>query len=212
MGVLRRAALVAAPQLVLLALSASAAASAPCATDSIQPTVATADDAAAAIVCDLNVVRAQHGLAQLGWDGRLASAAQGMADDMAARHYASHVTPDGVDMTARVERTGYIPSNATWSLAENLGWGTNVYSTPLATVNGWMASQAHRDNVLDGDLRDVGVGVAQGAVSPGGPVGTIYVADFGVRGTATATVHHRRAHARRSRHTRRHARRHHRRR
>src|SRR6478672_8645696 len=126
MGVLRRAALVALPQLVLLALSASAVASGPCPTDSIQPTDATSDDAAAAIVCDLNVVRAQYNLPQLSWDDRLAAAAQGMAEDMAARHYASHVTPDGVDVTMRVQRTGYIPSNGTWALAENIGWGTNV--------------------------------------------------------------------------------------
>jgi uncharacterized protein YkwD len=204
MGVLRRVAVAAAPQLVLLAPSAGASASAACPADLTQPAAASADDAAAALVCDLNVARAQYNLPPLGWDGRLASAAQGLADDMAARHYASHVTPDGVDLRGRVQPTGYIPANAAWSLAENLGWGTNVYSTPLATVRGWMDSQAHRDNVLDPDMRDVGVGVAQGAVSSGGPVGTIYIADFGVRGAPAATVSSRRAHTRRSRHHRRH--------
>src|SRR2546423_1492948 len=72
-------------------------------------------------------------------------------------------------------------------------------ATASAIVDGWMGSPAHRDNILDADLRDVGIGVAQGAITAGGPSGTIYVADFGTRGTATATVRRGRAHARRSR-------------
>jgi uncharacterized protein YkwD len=199
MGVHRLAARGAAALVVLLASSATASASAACPADAVQPTDATGDAAAAAVLCDVNSVRAGHGLQPLRWDGRLASAAQGMADDMAARHYASHVTPDGVDFTTRIKRAGYLPANSVWWVAENLGWGTNVFSTPSAIVDGWMGSQAHRDNLLDQDMRDVGIGVAQGAISAAGPSGTIYVADFGTRGTAAATVRKSRAHARRSR-------------
>ena len=186
MGVLRAAAVAVAAQLVLFALCANASASTECPGDSIQPTAATADDAATALVCDLNAMRVDHGLRPLRWDGRLASAASGMAAEMAARHYVSHVTPDGVDLPSRIEKTGYIPSNAFWSVAENLGWGTTALSTPFATVNGWMDSAPHRANVLDPDLDDVGVGVTPGAIS--GEVGMVYVADFGARGTSSAAT------------------------
>jgi uncharacterized protein YkwD len=206
MGVRRLVALGAAAQLVLLAFAATA--SAACSGDAVAPTDATtASVAAAAIVCDLDAQRADRGLPPLRSDARLASAAQRMADDMAARHYLSHVTPNGADLTARIRPTGYIPANPLWALAENLGWGTNTLSTPLATVQGWMASPAHRVNVLDPDMRDVGVGVSEGAVTGGGLSGTFYVADFGTRGTAAGTVHKRLVRARRSRHAHRHHRR-----
>lgn len=210
MGLCRFAAFGAAAQLVLLAFCANASASDACPTDTNRPTLATASDAAMAIVCDINQVRAQQGLPTLNPDTRLWSAAQWMANDMAARHYAAHVTPDGVDLAGRVDPTGYIPtSDAPWSLAENLGWGTNTLSTPQATVAGWMNSAPHRANILDPDLQDIGVGIAQGAITIGGDSGMIYVADFGMRGApgtatapapSTAPVVRRRGRAARHRH------------
>jgi uncharacterized protein YkwD len=166
---------------MLFVFCASASASPDCPADTIQPTVDTGYDGAMAMVCDLNAMRVQNGLRPLRWDWRLWSAAQVMAADMAARHYAAHVTPEGVGLADRIQPTGYIPSNAEWELAENLGWGTSVLSTPLAIVTGWMNSDHHRENILDPDLEDVGVGIALGAITDGGQSGIIYVADFGMR-------------------------------
>src|SRR3954447_13964110 len=120
MGLRGRAALAAAAQLVLLAFCSNASASQACPADSIRPTLDTAYDAAMAVACDVNVMRSQNGLKPLHWDWRLWSGAQGLADDMAARHYASHVTPEGKGVADRIQPTGYIPSEATWFLAENL--------------------------------------------------------------------------------------------
>ena len=189
MGARRLAATAAAP-LVLLALCASASASEACPADVVEPTTDTAPAAALAVLCDVNVVRAEHGLRPLRWDSRLSNGARKLAADMAAHNYFSHVTPDGLRLEDRIRPTGYI---AGWStlLTENLGWGTNALSSPLSIVLGWMDSAGHRRNVLDPAMRDMGVGVAEGAVSEGGPTGVIYVADFGRRGTARASVHKR---------------------
>src|SRR4051812_21148032 len=139
MGVRRLAAVAAASQLVLLAICSSASASGACPTDTIRPATDNGYDAAMAVVCDVNVMRTEHGLPPLHWDWRLWSGAQMLAADMAARHYAAHFTPEGVGMEGRMEPTGYIPQTGTdWQLAENLGWGTDVLSTPLAIVLGWM--------------------------------------------------------------------------
>src|SRR3954452_2471979 len=189
MGGRGRAALAMAAQLVLLAICSNASASVACPADMTQPTLDTANDAAMALVCDLNVMRSQNGLKPLRWDWRLWSGAQGMADDMAARHYASHTTPEGKGIADRIQPTGYIPPQPTWFLAENLGWGTNVLSTPLAIVLGWMDSPAHRENALDPQLEDIGVGIQDGAITEGGDEGTIFVADFGTRGTSADTPH-----------------------
>src|SRR3954451_20756853 len=209
MGVCRLAAFAAAAQVVLLVLCANASASDACPTDASLPTVAAASDVAAALVCDINAARAQQGLRPLNWDTRLSAAAQWTANDMAARHYVAHVTPGGVDLARRVDTSSYSPpADVPWSLAENLGWGTTALSTPQAIVAGWMSSAPHRANILDADLEDVGVGIAQGAISVGGETGTIYVADFGVRGTpasaAAPVVHSRAARHRHRRSVRRH--------
>ena len=188
MGVRRTAVVALATQLVLLALCSNASASAACPADLTQPTMASAYDATAAIVCDINVYRAQNGLRPLRWDWRLWSAAQGQASDMAARHYASHFTPEGKGLTERVQPTGYIPNGLTWYLAENLGWGTNYLSTPLAIVLGWLDSPEHRENILDPQFRDIGVGMNVGAISENGESGIIYVADFGMRATPVDTL------------------------
>ncbi|HEX6713028.1 MAG TPA: CAP domain-containing protein [Thermoleophilaceae bacterium] len=201
MGVHRLVALAAAAQLALLAFCATtAAASDACPDDLTRPTMATAYAAAMSIVCDMNVYRAQNGLRPLNWDWRLWSSAQGLASDMAARSYAAHVTPEGRVLADRVAPTGYIPSGGDWWLAENLGWGTSYLSTPLAIVLGWLDSPEHRENMLDPGLRDVGVGIAEGAISENGRSGIIYVADFGMRVEPVVTVRPRgRAHRARRR-------------
>jgi uncharacterized protein YkwD len=204
MEVRRLAALAAAGQLLLLAFCASASGSVACAAGSVQTTSATAADAAAAVVCEINAARAGHGLPPLQANSRLAAGAQGLAADMAARHYFSHVTPDGVDLTGRIRPTGYIPASGTWSLAENLAWGANALATPAETVQGWMGSPGHRANILDPGMKEIGVGIAEGSFSADGPRGVFYVADFGSRASSNAHAarrHHRRAH--RARHRRR---------
>jgi uncharacterized protein YkwD len=187
MGVRLLVACVAA-QLVLLALCVNASASPVCPSDEAIPTLQTAYDTAMSLVCDINAARTDHGLKPVRWDWRLWAAAQRLANDMAARHYASHVTPEGKTLADRVQPTGYIPSTPTWLLAENLGWGTSVLSTPLSMTIGWLQSPAHRENVMDPQLEDIGVGIQEGAISDDGQVGTIYVADFGMRGIPVTSL------------------------
>lgn len=175
-------------QLVLLALCASASASPVCPADEIVPTLQTGYEAATSVVCDINAARTDHGLKPLRWDWRLWVAAQRLANDMAARRYASHVTPEGQTLANRVEPTGYVPPTPTWLLGENLGWGTSVLSTPLSIVIGWIQSPEHRENMLDPEFEDVGVGIQEGAISDNGQVGTIYVADFGMRGIPVTII------------------------
>jgi hypothetical protein len=70
---------------------------------------------------------------------------------------------------------------AGWSgrtLGETIGWGAGELATPSAIVSGWMNSPPHREILLGGEFRKVGLGVANG--SPGGFGGAATVtADFG---------------------------------
>jgi uncharacterized protein YkwD len=160
------------------AFSGSASASVACPDDLAPATTANASAAVVAIVCDINIVRERGGLKPLRWDWRLWAPAQRMAQDMGTRHYWSHVTPEGVHLEDRVAPTGYTSEeDSSWLLAENIGWGTAMYSTPLSIVLGWLNSPEHRANLLDPELEDIGVGMFEGSPVPEHEGGMIYVAE-----------------------------------
>ena len=134
---------------------------------------------AAAVVCEINSVRAERGYGELAVDRRLRRAATLHARDMVGRRYFSHVTPEGLRLSARLRNAGYITGRVAWRVGETLAWGRQQLSTAAATVTAWMRSASHR-RVLLGPYREIGVGVAAG--DPLGGTGTTYTADFGLLG------------------------------
>ncbi|MFE3328198.1 CAP domain-containing protein [Streptomyces sp. NPDC059176] len=99
-----------------------------------------------------NEERAKAGCAPLRTNSRLQAAAQGHADDMAARNYYEHDSPEGRDAGDRIEAAGY-----DWRK-----WGENIHKGPKSArtaMQDWMDSPGHRDNILDCGFKDLGVGV-----------------------------------------------------
>ena len=150
-----------------------------CPGDEAVPTLQSAPEAVAALVCDINVVRANHELPALRWDWRLWWVAHKRAADMSANHFFSHVA----DLADRAKGAGYV-LQGDGALFENIGWARGGDSTPLALTIGWLRSDGHRVNILDRTVRDIGVGMAQGSATAGGPTGMFFVAEFGSTGTA----------------------------
>jgi uncharacterized protein YkwD len=70
-----------------------------------------------------------------------------------------------------------------WTVGENLAWGTGTLASPRATVDAWMHSADHRENLLDRGFADVGIGIAAGAPEElvADESGGTYVTDFGRR-------------------------------
>jgi uncharacterized protein YkwD len=138
---------------------------------------------ARAVVCEINRVRARHGLRRLRVSPAIALAAQRHSESMARHNYFSHVTPGGATIADRLRRSGYLDTNGPWRVGEAIGWGTFGLGTPAAIVDAWMASPPHRHLLLEAGYRHVGVGAAAGIPVTGvrGPGGT-YTADFGVKG------------------------------
>ncbi|MEU3449147.1 CAP domain-containing protein [Streptomyces thermolilacinus] len=99
-----------------------------------------------------NAERAKAGCPALRANSLLQKAAQGHADDMAARDYYEHDTPEGLSAGDRIEAAGYRWS--TW--AENIHRGPG---DPATAVRDWMKSPGHRANILNCAFRDIGVGV-----------------------------------------------------
>jgi hypothetical protein len=126
------------------------------------------------LLADTNSARASNGVASLGLNDKLDAAAQAKADDMAARNYWSHYTPEGNPPWVFVTNQGY----SYQKLGENLATG---FSDEQATINGWMASPPHRENLLNGSFTEVGFGYANNpnyTAAGGGPM-TIIVAFYG---------------------------------
>lgn len=126
------------------------------------------------LLADTNTSRAQNGVASLKLNGKLDAAAQAKANDMASRNYWSHNTPEGNPPWVFVTAQGY----SYQKLGENLAAG---FGDEQATINGWMASPPHRENLLDPAFSDVGFGYANNPnyTSAGGGPMTIVVAFYG---------------------------------
>ena len=131
------------------------------------------------ILCLHNEQRARHGLPALGYDERLENAAQRHAEDMVARRYFAHDTPEGLGPEDRALNAGYPTKH--YSSVENLAWGTGVEASPVEIVDGWMHSRGHRANILRVAFTQMGAGVASGVpeVPQGALPGATYAISFG---------------------------------
>ena len=98
-----------------------------------------------------NSQRANNGASPLKLNDKLNAAAQSKANDMVARDYWSHNTPDGKEPWIFIDAQGYKYTKA----GENLAYG---FSTSNATVIGWMNSPSHKANMLDTSFSEVGFG------------------------------------------------------
>ena len=72
-------------------------------------------------------------------------------------------------MLDRIRAAGYLKARASFTVGENIGWGSGTLSAPRALVKAWMASPPHRANILQGKFRELGVGLTLGAPAPGIP-------------------------------------------
>lgn len=115
----------------------------------------------------VNAERARAKLVTLKEDDKLRAIARAHSEDMARRHFFSHVNPNGEDPTARGRRAGYecrkiLGERIRIGLAENLfeASGTAREDIERRSVAGWMKSPGHRANILEKNYTKSGVGVA----------------------------------------------------
>ncbi len=107
------------------------------------------------MLADVNRLRAAAGVAPLVEDPRLDAAAQEHAEDMLARDYYDHKSPEGKQVGDRVKAEGY-----SWRLvAENIAAG---HVTVDSVLDAWMQSSGHRANLLRPNATDFGFGLAVG--------------------------------------------------
>lgn len=123
------------------------------------------------VVALTNNSRAAISLPALSMNAKLNAAAQTKANDMMARQYFSHITPDNKQPWDFIAAQGYAYQGA----GENLGVG---FLQAEGLNDAWMNSPGHRANILNGAFKEIGVGIASGMFQ--GKQATVVVQMFGV--------------------------------
>ena len=109
-----------------------------------------------AMFVKVNEERRKLAIPELTWDPQIVSVARAHAKDMWFRTYFSHYSPEGKNVSDRLEN-----SNIKYTFA-----GENLALAPtLATAHaGLMASQGHRENILEARFKKIGIGVIDNGV------------------------------------------------
>lgn len=100
-----------------------------------------------------NLERSVANVKELRYSFVLSKAAQGKADDMASRHYFAHAYADEPFYRfLQAEKINYSKAG------ENLA--TNFLSASVM-VDAWLNSPGHRQNLLNKDYTEIGIGIAK---------------------------------------------------
>ena len=127
-----------------------------------------------------NQKRIESNLNTLTFNSALSSAAVNKANDMFASSYWAHFNPgNNKSPWDFIREAGYSYSIAGENLAKN-------FADADSTVNAWMASPSHKENILKSGYTDVGFGIVNGKFN--GEETTIVVQMFGapLKGRAIA--------------------------
>lgn len=132
-----------------------------------------------------NQQRVASGLNALNTNAALTAAAQAKANNMFQEQYWDHFGPNGESPWMFISQAGYKYVYA----GENLAKG---FKTAEGVHEAWMASPTHKENILSGNYKDIGIAVVEGTLL--GKQTILVVQMFGnltsqtVKATTTQTV------------------------
>jgi uncharacterized protein YkwD len=108
------------------------------------------------IILFTNQYRKNNNLPELKENEKLNLSALKKVEDMFSKQYFEHVSPSGVG----VSDLGNLVSYEYIIIGENLALGN--FENDKALVDAWMASEGHRENILNNKYTEIGVSVLKG--------------------------------------------------
>jgi hypothetical protein len=108
------------------------------------------------IIGQTNDWRGKSGLPALRENGPLNVAAQLKGQDMLAKGYWAHTSPDGLEPWYWINKSGYNYQRAGENLAKD-------FRDTTSTVNAWMNSPGHKANIMSPYYKDIGIAVVSGS-------------------------------------------------
>lgn len=119
-----------------------------------------------------NQQRRANGLSDLTLNQTLVEAATQKAADMMAKNYWAHTSPDGLTPWTFFKNVNYKYLYAGENLARD-------FTDSSSVISAWMNSPTHKENILSGRYRDIGVVVVNGTFQ--GQPTTLVVQLFGTQ-------------------------------
>ena len=83
---------------------------------------------------------------------------------------------------------GYLGGANAYRIGENIAWGTGSYGTPRETMFAWLHSTGHRENILNADFQELGVGYLASQTFLGYANAALWSQEFGTRTPAAAAA------------------------
>jgi uncharacterized protein YkwD len=142
--------------------------------------------ARAAMLCLTNYARAQSGLAPLKANALLDAAGDAKLDaDLSCNEFTHTPCANPFQQVF----AAYLTGATGYTIGENIAWGTGSYGTPRSTMDSWLNSTGHRENILDPAYTELGVGYRSGQTFQGWSGATLWSQEFGTRTPAVPKPH-----------------------
>jgi len=103
-----------------------------------------------------NVYRTNNGVQELAENEILDEAAHQKVKDMFEKQYFEHISPEGIGAANIVEGLSY----QYLIVGENLALGN--FKDEKDLVDAWMASQGHKENILNSKFKEIGIAAEKG--------------------------------------------------
>lgn len=126
-----------------------------------------------------NVQREAVGLSPVIENSILDSAALAKGNDMLAKGYWAHFAPDGTSPWSFFLKFGYKYRYAGENLARD-------FSDAGSAVTAWMNSPTHKENIINPNYKEIGIGVVEGSLA--GVNTTIIVQFFGATSASVPSI------------------------
>ena len=143
-----------------------------------------AQTAVVTMLCFTNYARTQSSLSPLQLNDTLSAAGDAkLAADLSCGVFSHEPCGNPFDSVF----TAYLAGATSYRIGENIAWGSGSYAAPRAIMDAWLHSAGHRENILNADYKEVGIGYAGNETFQGYSGASLWSQEFGARLPSTVS-------------------------